>query len=133
MAKYEFISYVKTPAEKYLGIVSVNLTEKRLVLRYKVVQNKDGHGFFLAPASYKIPDVAGGDQYIGAFMLDSNAENEEVINFCKAHVKQAMGREASVFSQAPIAAVQQANTALNTPSALQPKNPADPYGDGIPF
>lgn len=84
MNNIEFLSYIPTPLEKYLGIATVKLYGK-VILRYKIVPTKDGSGHFPAPASYK-----AGDDYVHAFMLDSMSENEELKKVIMHNVKLAL-------------------------------------------
>ena len=85
MTPFEFLGFVPTPNEKHLGIAAVKLYGK-LILRYKIVQTKDGTSTFPAASSYKITDV-GGERYIPAFILDSNSENESLMAFIKTNMK----------------------------------------------
>jgi hypothetical protein len=96
----EFISYVKTPAEKHLGIVTVKLYGK-IILRFKIVQTKDGKSTFPNAASYKITDDSG-ERYIPAFMLDSRSEQEEVEHVIRAGVKKSLLNESSYKASAPV-------------------------------
>lgn len=88
MNKFEFVSYDPTPGEKHLGIVTITYLGKML-LRYKIMPNKEGSGFYPLMASYKL-----GDQYVTAFMLDSNIEKSELDNFIREKVKQVILKEA---------------------------------------
>lgn len=88
---FVFLKYQPTPGEKYMGIASVRLFGK-VVHRYKIQPSKDGASFYPTPASYKIPDPAGGqkDCFISAFMLDSQSDNEELKNFIISHVNHCI-------------------------------------------
>lgn len=102
MGNFEFVKYEATPGEKHLGIATVK-AYGRIVLRYKIVPNKDGSGFFPAAASYKLPSHGGEDAYISAFLLDSRSEEEELNAMIRASVKEAIKRQApsnSVFASA---------------------------------
>lgn len=96
----EFISYVKTPLEKHLGIATVKLYGK-IILRFKIVQTKDGKSTFPNAASYKITDDSG-ERYIPAFMLDSRSEQEEVENIIRVGVKKSLLEHPQHQSHAPI-------------------------------
>ncbi len=117
MNQIEFIKYEKANDEKYLGIATVKLYGK-ILLRYKIVMNKDGSGFFPAAASYKNP--AFPDQYYSSFMLDSNSEKEEVENCIRSNVKRYMQAETqqaqSAFQQQP---AQQPNPNYQQPQQQQ--------------
>ncbi len=84
MSNLEFLSYIPTPGEKYIGIATVKLYGK-IILRYKIVATKEGNSYFPAPASYK-----AGDEYVHAFMLDSMSENDELKKLIMHNVKLAL-------------------------------------------
>lgn len=76
----EFLGFVPTPNEKYLGLASVRLN-RMIVLRFKIVQKKDGSGIFPAVGgATKIPD-ASGDRYVNAFDLEMRSEEDAVRSF----------------------------------------------------
>lgn len=83
MSNLEFLSYIPTPGEKYIGIATVKLYGK-IILRYKIVPTKDG-SYWPAPASYK-----AGEEYVHAFMLDSMSENDELKKLIMHNVKLAL-------------------------------------------
>jgi len=91
MSQFEFMKYEPTPSEKHMGIATVKAFEGKITLRYKIVPNKDGSGFFPASASYKMPQVSGEDVYIGAFLLDSRSDEEEMNALIRANVKKHLG------------------------------------------
>ena len=95
MSQFEFIKYEATPGEKHLGIATVKAFGK-IVLRYKIVPNKDGSGFFPASASYKMPSNGGEDVYVGAFLLDSRSDEEEMNAMVRANVKKFITPHAQV-------------------------------------
>ncbi len=85
---YEFLGYIETPNDKYgmLGIATVRLYRK-VVIRYKHVKTKDGTGTFFTAASYTYEE--GGDKkYSAAFLIDSRAEEEELLEFVRSSVKK---------------------------------------------
>lgn len=90
MSSFEFVKYEATPGEKYLGVATVKAYGK-IVLRYKIVPNKDGSGFFPAAASYKLPSNGGEDVYVSSFLLDSRSEEEEMNAVIRANVKPRLG------------------------------------------
>ncbi len=142
MNQIEFIKYEKANDEKYLGIATVKLYGK-ILLRYKIVANKDGSGYFPAAASYKNPSYP--DQYYASFMLDSNSEKEEVENCIRSNVKRYMQAETqagqSAFQQpAPQVQYQQLQQQYQQPQQQQYARPAQPpaqqsiFGDeNVPF
>lgn len=91
MNDFEFINYLETPDEKYfMGIACVRLYGK-IVLKYKIVERKDGSSFFIAPPSYRLPLPNSEDfKYIDAFMIDSRMEHEELQDFIRSHVDKHM-------------------------------------------
>lgn len=81
--KIEFIDYKATPLEdKQLGIATVSYDDK-IWLRYKVQKGKDGKGFYLKPASHKI-----GEEYIPAFVIDSNFANTAIDDCLRDNLKR---------------------------------------------
>lgn len=100
---FKFEKFEATPGEKFLGIATVKLYGK-IVLRYKIVQTKDGSSYFPAPATYKMPTPPGAkDRYISAFILDSNSENEELMGLIMQNVSRFINVNASVHVAAPAA------------------------------
>lgn len=84
MNKFEFVSYDPTPGEKYIGIVAVIYLGK-ILLRFKIMPNKEGNGFYPLMASYKV-----GDEYVSTCTLDSNIEKAELDAIIKKQVKLHM-------------------------------------------
>lgn len=98
MSQFKFLKLEKTPGEKHLGIVTVKAYDK-IILRYKIVQGKDGKGIFFTPPAYKMPSENGIDSYVSAFLIDSNSENEELMNLIKVNCKCILAPTSqSVFS-----------------------------------
>lgn len=86
MSHYQFISYKPTPLDQYmLGVATVRLYGK-VVLRFKHVKTKDGKGDFFTSPSYSI-DEGGEKKYLQAFLLDSRAEDEELMDFVREGYK----------------------------------------------
>ena len=80
----QFIDYIQTPnQDKQLGIAAINYGD--ILLRFKVQQGKDGHGFFISPASHKI-----GDRYVGSFEIDSKREHDKIIEMVRENVQTRM-------------------------------------------
>lgn len=104
-----FIDYKKTPSEKYLGIATVNFNNL-VYLRYKIVQGKDGNGYFVAPASYKIDDY-----YVPCFVVDSNMTKERINTVIRKGVDDFNnGTSQSVYSN-PSAFSSQNTDDMNVP------------------
>lgn len=80
MNNFEFLSYDSVVGEKFLGIATLRAWGK-IILRYKIVPNKEGTGFFPSPSSIK-----NADKYESAFMLDSNFENQQLQKIIKEKV-----------------------------------------------
>ncbi len=80
MSICEFIDYLPTPGEKYLGIITVKLYGKIQVL-YKWSERKDGKGCFANPASFKI-----GDDYEPSILVDSRIEEKEIMDVIRCGV-----------------------------------------------
>ena len=101
----EFIEYKPTPSEKYLGIATVNFNNM-IYLRYKVVPKKEGNGFFIMPASYKIASNGDKDDYVVAFVIDSNFASQEIERKIRvsvnAQMKNGNTQTASVFENTQI-------------------------------
>lgn len=93
-----FMDYLPTPLEKHLGIVKIKAWGK-IVLRYKIVQKKDGHGFFPVAASYKLPGDQGEETYVSAFVLDSNSDKEEVETLIRSKLKVILSKPEQKVSQ----------------------------------
>ena len=99
MNQIEFIKYEATPGEKHMGIATIKMYGK-IVLRYKLMPNKDGSNYFLGCASYKITS-GGEDSYLSAFVIDSRAEEEEINQVVRSHLKKFMGPQAPKVETAP--------------------------------
>ncbi len=84
MNKFEFISYQETPGEKHLGIATINVYGK-IIVRVKIVPNKDGTGFFINCAKFKV-----GSDYLDSFLLESRSEDAEMERVIKEGVKKSM-------------------------------------------
>ncbi len=84
MSNYKFISYTKTPGEKHWGIAAISVDDK-ILLRYKIMPNKEGNSFYPVPASYKIDDT-----YVPAITIDSNIQKEEIETLIRTWVKKAI-------------------------------------------
>lgn len=140
MNQMEFVSFQAVQGQKYLGIATVNFNG--VMLRYKIVSNKDGNGYFPAAASYNV-GTEGADRYITAFCLDSNTQNEilkelimEKVGLFFANANQAQ-RAASPTNQ-PVNQGQYGTQQGNQPqnqnySAPMPTYQSTPHDDQLPF
>lgn len=86
MNNYEFLSFIKTPQEKHVGIATIRV-EKRWILRYKIAQNPKGEGYFTNAPSIKIDD-----SYYPAFACDSSYETDEIKKFVLQNVKSQLSQ-----------------------------------------
>lgn len=92
MNNAEFIEYLATPNDDWMeGIATVRLYGK-IILRYKIVLKKDGSGYFVAPANFRISE---GDQnkYLDACMLDSRMEHDDLMKMIRHNVNRFMNGE----------------------------------------
>lgn len=80
MNQFEFLQYDEVKGEKFLGIATVRCWGK-IILRYKIIPTKEGNSFFAAPAGLK-----NGEKYESSFMLDSNYENQQLMNLIRDKV-----------------------------------------------
>lgn len=88
MSNIEFVRFTPVKDDKFLGIAAVKLYGK-IILRYKVVPTKDGHGYFSTEANYKIDSTGEARQdYVPAFVLDSNFEIQEIRDLIHMKVKE---------------------------------------------
>jgi hypothetical protein len=93
ISPYEFLSFVKTPGEKHIGIAAVRY-ERRFIFRFKVAPSSVGSGLWVTKAAYKCgsrPD--GKDQYEDAFEFDSNYEKKQLDDFVQQHVSAILAQQ----------------------------------------
>ena len=89
MNEHEFLNYLPTPEEKYfMGIATVRLYG-RIILKYKIVEKKDGTGYFVAPPNYRLPIGDGDYKYVDAFMIDSRSEHDDLLQLVRDGVNQS--------------------------------------------
>ena len=127
---FEFLNYIPTPGEKHIGIAKIKAFGK-IILRYKLVSRKDGQGFFPMPASYKMPSADGQDNYVSAFMLDSNSDKEDVEELIRLNVRKYMGATAITPPEQSLMPSQAPSVYQQLPKEVQP----DLFDDtqGVPF
>jgi hypothetical protein len=94
MQPYELLEYLPTPGDKQLGIATVRCWGK-IVLKYKIVSGKDGHGFFASEAGGIKTGMSadGKDIYEKIFVVDSNYEDKAIKTF--------ISRSINPYSQQP--------------------------------
>lgn len=98
MEPYKFMSYIATPSEKHLGIATVCFHDK-IILRFKVIPNKEGQGFFFGTSAFKISKEGEEDRYIESFIIDSRFENENLQEFLRSNVKREMQNSSAVSNR----------------------------------
>lgn len=82
----EFTDFIATPSEKTIGIATIKLYG-RLLVRYKILPNKDGSGFFASPSSFKITKD-GVDTFLPSFVVDSRSEENTIKTLIHDSVKR---------------------------------------------
>lgn len=80
MSRVKFLDYTPVIDLKYEGIATVRVGNS-LILRYKVLKNKNGH-FFAAPGSFKQEE-----EWVKWFDFDEKDINKEVQEVILANVK----------------------------------------------
>lgn len=103
----DFVDFIETPNEKHLGIAVVKYMGK-VILKYKIVKNKDGNGWFPTEAAYKISD-ASGESYTPAFMLDSRSEHAEVERVLRTNVNSYFAKKQNRTTQPSYTQTQYSN------------------------
>ena len=132
MNHMEFISYQAVHGQKYLGIATVNYNG--VMLRFKIVSNKDGTGYFPAAASYNVGSE-GQDRYIAAFAVDSNTQGEILKELIMERVGQYFANPPQTRSPAP-QADQNRDGQIPYPMSNQPQNQSaqmSPQDERLPF
>jgi hypothetical protein len=87
----EVLKFEETPESKHIGVAHIRLF-KQVVLRYKVIENKDGSGFFIVPPSYK-REFDGQEKWNQWFMLDSQVFSEEVQDAIRLYVTRLFSQK----------------------------------------
>ncbi len=133
MKEYEFVQFLLTPNEKYLGVAEVLLMGK-VLLRYKIVAKKDNTGYFPCPPSVKMPPTAAKpDNYGHAFDIDSSSLSKQIESEVMHYVMAVLNAPKPVMQQSAFApyqpAVQPAQYAA--PQAYAAPKQNVPYG-GLP-
>lgn len=86
MQPYEFLSYIPTPGEKHLGVVTIRCWGK-IVLRYKINAGVNPGSWFGTISSIKQGIGENGkDNYEKSFVIDSSYEAEQIKKFIEKHV-----------------------------------------------
>lgn len=96
---FEFKSYIPTPNDQYmLGLVKLKVYGK-VVINFKHVKTKDGQGDFFCAASHTMTDANNEKKYISSVLLDSRDDEEELQEFIRFHVKQAIAQRSALSAQ----------------------------------
>ena len=88
MSDFKFVKFIPTPSEKYAGIITIKVFDK-IILRYKLVQTKDGTSHFPSPPSFKIIEN-GQERFISAFGMDSSTDAEDLSIWIKEIAKKCL-------------------------------------------
>lgn len=105
----EFLSFIPTPNEKFIGIATIRL-ERRFVFRFKIVPNANGQGVWVTKAAYKVGVKADGkDLYEDAFECDSSFEKKQIDAFVEQNVQSIIARPNPNASPSAFAQHQQAH------------------------
>lgn len=128
MSQMEFVSYQAVQGQKYLGIATVNFNG--VMLRYKIVSNKDGTGYFPASASYNV-GTEGQDRYIAAFCIDSNSQNEILKELIMERVGLLFANPQQARAPAPQA--QQRQQGSYTQQPQNQNHQMSPQDEQLPF
>lgn len=94
---FKFVDYIPTPSEKHLGLATI-LAYEKMMLRFKVIPNKEGNNFFFGEASYRL-QTPNGDSYLPSFMVDSRSEQAELERIMREGVNRSINRTSASASQ----------------------------------
>lgn len=90
MSNYKFLNFIPQKNDpKCFGVAEI-LAFDKIVLRYKIIPRKDNSGYFPATSSIKVVEF-GQEKYINAFTIDSNYENQQIVDLVMKNVKSHMG------------------------------------------
>lgn len=82
------LSFQPTPAiQSQVGVATVLLLDE-IIARFKVVNKKDGTGFFVAPSSIKSHE-GGSEIYVDAISFERNSFKDEVYNLIRSHLSKS--------------------------------------------
>lgn len=94
MSDFEFLHYLPTPQEQYFRGVATIRAYGKVIIKYKVINRKDGNGFFIAAPNYKLPvGENGAPKYVDAIMFDSKLENDELQELLRNEVSKAINAQ----------------------------------------
>lgn len=104
MNDVRFIDYIPTPYGKFEGVVYVGVTVQSLgeiMLGFKVVQRKDGSGYFFGDPTWKLESQAG-DEWKPWIMIDSNIAKERLFNFLRQNINKKSNAQQAQQEQAQV-------------------------------
>jgi hypothetical protein len=90
------MSYKHYPDDQYTQASCKVRIDKKYVMTFVQKKSKDGGLFWTAP-SIQVTD-SGEKKYMAAHMLDSQFENEELMDFIKDSVKRANAPQVAMHS-----------------------------------
>ena len=91
MTNFRFIDFVKTPTAKQMGVVYVGLQTAigEIMLGFKVVEKKDGSGYFFGEPTWKF-DERGIEEWKPWIMIDSNIAKDQLFSFLRENVNRCL-------------------------------------------
>lgn len=91
MEKFRFIDFVHTPTAKQLGVVLAGIQTAigEIMLGFKVVERKDGSGFFFGEPTWKYEEN-GEEQWKPWIMIDSNIAKEQLFSLLRENVNKCL-------------------------------------------
>lgn len=95
----EILKFEETPEQNFVGVAHVRLF-KSVILRYKVVNNKDATGYFIVAPSYK-REIDGTEKWNQWFMLDSQYFTEEVVETIRAYINNYFSSHSALAKTQP--------------------------------
>ena len=88
MNNLAFDSFIATPGEKHLGLVSI--IYNGIILRYKIVQSEKG-GLMVFAFATKVKDpITQEEKWLKSVEIDSTSEHKRVEEFIRHHAKISM-------------------------------------------
>jgi hypothetical protein len=90
MNDWEFLDYEAMPEEQYLSGIATVRFMRRLIIKYKIVNKKDGSGFFISPFNTRVGSTADDYRYIDSVIIDSRSENDDVLQMIRKNVNMCL-------------------------------------------
>lgn len=93
MQGLEFLSFVKTPGEKHIGIATIRL-DRRFIFRFKIAPSAHANSLWITKAAYKAGTRQDGkDNYEEAFEFDSSFEKKHIDSFVEENVNAILNQK----------------------------------------